>query len=194
MLEYKCAASEAQEADRLRGEEYQRHDWHRTLEESEGPERPLNDVIVELITLPIADLRDQWRAAHPTLTMPDKLPRDLLVRSIVWSIQSEQRGGLSSAAERSLDKMSRQLATTGSLELDRTVRPKPGTRLIREWRGKTYVVEVGDDGFTHDEETYSSLSHVARAITGTRWSGPRFFGLRPEDAEQSADGAAGGRR
>jgi hypothetical protein len=115
--------------------------------------------------------------------LPDKLPRDLLVRSIAWAIQGGRHGGLPSAIERALEKMSRQLATTGTLEIERSVRPKPGTRLIREWRGKTYVVEVSDHGFTHCEQTYSSLSHVARAITGTRWSGPKFFGLRQNDVE-----------
>lgn len=155
---------------------------------------PLDDVVQELCALPLADLRDKWKAAHLGLQLPDKLPRDLLVRSIVWAIECAQEGGLPSGAERALEKMSRQIATTGTLEIERAVRPKPGTRLIREWRGKTYVVEVSDHGFTHDEQTYSSLSHVARAITGTRWSGPRFFGLRPEDVEGVGDGAEGGQR
>jgi hypothetical protein len=95
-----------------------------------------------------------------------------------------QRGGLARQAERRLAEYARQLATTGTLEIERSVRPKPGTRLIREWRGKTYVVEVADDRFLHDGESYASLSHVARAITGTRWSGPRFFGLKAPDPRE----------
>lgn len=161
---------------------------------SETPEEDLlpDDVVHELCELPLVDLREKWRAAHPGLQLPDKLPRDLLVRSIVWAVECAQGGGLPSGTERALQNMSRQLATTGTLEIERSVRPKSGTRLIREWRGKTYVVEVSDDGFTHNEQTYSSLSHVARAITGTRWSGPRFFGLRPEDVEEESTGRAGG--
>jgi hypothetical protein len=144
---------------------------------------PLTNLARQLGELPLVGLREQWEAAHPGLQLPNKLPRDLLVRSIAWTIQGARHGGLPSATGRALEKMSRQLATTGTLEIERSVRPKPGTRLIREWRGKTYVVEVSDHGFTYGEQTYSSLSHVAWAITGTRWSGPRFFGIRSEDLQ-----------
>ena len=89
-----------------------------------------------------------------------------------------------------LEKMARQLAVSGTLEIERSVRPKPGTRLIREWQGRTYVVEVGDTDFLHDGNSYASLSHVARAITGTRWSGPRFFGLRSHDVASAGAGEA----
>lgn len=55
--------------------------------------------------------------------------------------------------------------------------PLPGTRLIREWNGKRYVVDVTAEGYLMDDERYKSLTAIAYAITGTRWSGPRFFGL-----------------
>lgn len=129
---------------------------------------------------PLADLRKKWRSAHPELSLPTGLSRDLMVRSIAWSEQCERYGGLSPASLNMLEKMARQLKTSGTLEIERSVRPKAGTRIIREWRGKTYVVEVADDGFIFDGGKYASLSHVARAITGTRWSGPRFFGLKPD--------------
>jgi hypothetical protein len=54
---------------------------------------------------------------------------------------------------------------------------KPGTRLVRQWRGRTFHVTVTDDGFVYDDRNYTSLSQIAQAITGTKWSGPRFFGL-----------------
>jgi len=60
---------------------------------------------------------------------------------------------------------------------------KPGARLIREWNGSSHIVEVVEDGFLWNGKRYRSLSAIARAITGTRWSGPRFFGLDPEDAQ-----------
>ena len=56
---------------------------------------------------------------------------------------------------------------------------RPGNRLVRRWRGATYVVEAGEGGFSYDSQTFASLSEVARLITDTRWSGPRFFGLVP---------------
>lgn len=62
--------------------------------------------------------------------------------------------------------------------MEREVRLKPGTRLIREWRGQTYRVEVTSEGYVMEDRNYASLSHIARSITGTRWSGPRFFGLK----------------
>ena len=143
--------------------------------------RDTQAIVADLIAAPLGELRTRWRAAHPGAVLPKKLSRDLLVRGIAWQIQCRRHGGPEPKAERTLEKMARQLAVSGTLEIERSVRPKPGTRLIREWRRRTYVVEVGDSGFFHDGVTYASLSHVARAITGTRWSGPRFFGLRPQD-------------
>jgi hypothetical protein len=64
------------------------------------------------------------------------------------------------------------------LEIEREVQLKPGTSLIREWRGQTHRVTAMDEGFIWNGGSYNSLSEIARAITGTRWSGPRFFGLK----------------
>ena len=104
-----------------------------------------------------------------------------MIRGIAWREQCHRFGGVSAGTERTLDKMERQLKASGTLEIERSVRPKTGTRILREWHGKTYVVEVFEDGFFHDGAKYASLSHLARAITGTRWSGPRFFGLKHAD-------------
>jgi hypothetical protein len=145
-----------------------------------GRPRSISDLVAQLQELPLPELRHEWRAAHPGLAMPKGLPRDLMVRSIAWQEQCARYGGISSATEQRLAEMVRQLAVSGTLEIERSVRPKTGTRMLREWRGRTYVVEVADDGFLHDGSKFASLSHVARAITGTRWSGPRFFGLKPE--------------
>ncbi|WP_126176891.1 DUF2924 domain-containing protein [Tsuneonella rigui] len=142
---------------------------------------PLSEFVALLTESSLEDLRQRWRSAHPGVVIPKGLSRDLMIRGIVWNDQCSRYGGLPADTERVLDKMARQLATSGTLDVERSVRPKTGTRIIREWRGKTYVVEVADDGFLHDGARYASLSHVARAITGTRWSGPRFFGLKPRD-------------
>jgi hypothetical protein len=104
-------------------------------------------------------------------------------------MQAKEHGGLPREVERQLERLAAQLAKSGDLELEREVRLKPGTRLIREWRGQTYRVEVTKDGYLMEERRYASLSHVARAITGTRWSGPRFFGLKQRE-RQAATGAA----
>lgn len=142
---------------------------------------PMSELVASLSQAPLEDLRQRWRAAHPGVVLPKGLSRDLMIRGIAWKEQCLRFGAMSAAAERILDKMELQLRCSGTLEIERSVRPKSGTRIFREWRGKTYVVEVADEGFLHDGAKYSSLSHVARAITGTRWSGPRFFGLKPPD-------------
>lgn len=142
---------------------------------------PIVELVDFLSGTSLEDLRQRWRAAHSGVVFPRGLSRDLMVRGIAWKEQCSRSGGLSASTEHTLDKLARQLKTSGTLEIERSVRPKTGTRIIREWRGKTYVVEVTDGGFLHDGAKYASLSHVARTITGTRWSGPRFFGLKPVD-------------
>lgn len=92
----------------------------------------------------------------------------LLRRLIAWRLQSEAYGGPDAAMRRMLRGRS-----TGSEKI-----LPPGSVLTREWKGVCYRVEVADDGFFHDGRSWASLSEVARAITGTRWNGPRFFGLR----------------
>ena len=114
--------------------------------------------------------RDLYKAAPPTAFTPD-----LLARSIAWRLQVKALGGLSPAARRLLSgsgeesSLSRRTSTRVAL--------RPGNRLVRRWRGRTYVVEVSDSGLIYDGEQFGSLSVIASRITGTRWSGPKFFGL-----------------
>lgn len=83
------------------------------------------------------------------------------------------------ASGRSGPALIRRLAKLASdAPSDRTPRIKPGTRLVREWHGRKHVVEITASGFEWRGETWTSLSAIAREITGTRWSGPRFFGVR----------------
>ena len=106
-----------------------------------------------------------YKAAPPVAFTPD-----LLARGIAWRLQSRVLGNLPPAARRLLREGSQSSARS---------RPalRTGNRLVRRWRGRTYVVEVTSGGFAYENETYGSLSEIARKITGTRWSGPRFFGL-----------------
>lgn len=149
---------------------------------SECPTRDTHETITRatarLACAPLTELRAEWVRHHPQTVLPCGLPRDLLVRSIAWTLQERAEGGHSPAIQRQLESLAAQLAKSGDVDIERQVRLKPGTRLIREWRGQTYRVEVTGDGYAMDDRNYASLSHVARAITGTRWSGPRFFGLK----------------
>jgi hypothetical protein len=117
---------------------------------------------------------------------PKGARRVFLERAIAWHIQAKAFGGIGKEAQRSLFKasatQSARIDTAGSNEVrerSRSSRPLPsaGARIIREWHGKTHVVDVVATGYIWEGITYKSLSMIARAITGAHWSGPRFFGL-----------------
>ena len=132
--------------------------------------------IDDLAAMSPAELRSAWREQYRK-PAPDIGP-DLLRRGIAWQIQARVHGGLTVSAKRAIEKAQRRLERTGSVSSPRDLSIKPGTRLVREWQGKTYHVLVLDEGFEHDGRRYNSLSQIARAITGVHWSGPRFFGLK----------------
>ena len=145
------------------------------------PVRP-SDPVVEneldrLAVMPIAQLRVRYREVFRT-DPPKALGPDLLRRCIAHRIQEKAYGGLSPATLRLLNQLVRAAMAkpNGRLELPRRI--KPGSELVRTWKGKTHRVMVMADGFAWNGRTYDSLSKVAFAITGTRWNGPRFFGLR----------------
>jgi len=139
---------------------------------------PVEREIERLSALPLPALRVEWHHWHPDRAMPAQLPRDLLVRTIAWKLQEEAYGPFPAALTRKLERLAGQLERTGTLDLEREVVTKPGTLFVREWQGRTYRVVALADGFGMHDQHFSSLSEVARKITGTKWSGPRFFGLK----------------
>jgi hypothetical protein len=102
-------------------------------------------------------------------------------------MQEEAYGGLSPATRRRLAELARKFETNPNAELSGAPRIKPGTRLIRDWRGQSNRVTVLEKGYEYAGKRYSSLSQIARLITGTRWSGPLFFGLRGSHARGHTD-------
>ena len=148
----------------------------------------------KLMALTVMDgdgLRREWRRlyrSHPPL----HIGRDLLVLAIAWKLQEKVHGGLTAAQKRRLAGITEELKKGGDLSAGPAIRLKPGLRLVREWRGETHDVLVLEDGFEWNGERRHSLSAIAREITGTHWSGPRFFGLKPRPApfggEERADG------
>jgi hypothetical protein len=159
------------------------------------------EALSRLPTLDIGELRQQWRGLYKTQA-PRHLSRELLVRAIAYRMQELARGGLRPELQRQLLRIAQQLKETGAS----TIRARPelqsGTRLVREWQGRSYDVQVLDDGFCWQGTRYSSLSAIARKITGTAWSGPLFFGLKPnrpatprsspaQDAPMASGNAAG---
>jgi hypothetical protein len=138
------------------------------------------EVAAELDQLPkmrIVDLRNRYRELFRT-EPPKAFGPDLLRRSIAQRIQERAYGGLSREHQRLLDQLVKgaQARPNGRLELPRRI--KPGAELVRTWNRSTYRVVVLEKGFAWEGRTFSSLSEIAFAITGTKWNGPRFFGLR----------------
>jgi Protein of unknown function (DUF2924) len=123
-------------------------------------------------SLGIDALRRRWRMTFGAMP-PLGLTKDIMSRMIAYRIQEEAFGGLDQDTARLLDRLARGEKPN---ELNR--RLKPGTVLVREYRGERHTVTVVPDGFLWQDKTWSSLSIIAKAITGTAWNGPRFFGLR----------------
>lgn len=106
--------------------------------------------------------------------------REIFRRMLAYRVQAAALGGLSGAARRKLDDIEQRRASRVSKPAPPLVRLSPGLILIRKWKGVRHEARVVDRGFLHEGKTYRSLSEVARAITGTRWNGPLFFGLRDQ--------------
>ena len=135
------------------------------------------EALARLLELDLADLRKHWRTLYNTDASPH-LGRDLLLRAVAYRMQELALGGLRPNRQRQLRQIAQQFNKTGQIRRRARLELKSGTRLVREWRGRTYEVVVLDDGFSCQGAHYHSLSAVARKITGTQWSGPLFFGLK----------------
>ena len=135
--------------------------------------RVCREALARLPELALSELRQQWRALYKSEASPH-LSRELLLGAVAYRLQEVALGGLRPERQRQLRHISQQFNQTGEIRR----RTRVGTRLVREWQGRTYEVLVLDDGFSWQSTHYGSLSAVARKITGTPWSGPLFFGLK----------------
>ena len=136
------------------------------------------EALSRLLTLDIGELRQQWRGLYKTQA-PRHFSRELLVRAVAYRMQEVALGGLRPEPQRQLRRIAQQFKKTGDATMPARAELKPGTRLMREWQGRTYDVLVLDGGFSWQGTRYRSLSAIARKITGTPWSGPLFFGVKP---------------
>jgi Protein of unknown function (DUF2924) len=150
------------------------------------PDRASLDIeIARLRGLDVGELRARWHTVFRRRA-PPHLPRHLLFRILAYRLQADRLGDLDADSRRLLDR----IGSRPSHEIDRIVADfkgskslTPGTLLTREWEGRLQRVMVLADGFSWHGKTYRSLSQVAFAVTGTRWSGPRFFGLDKPSSE-----------
>ncbi|HUD91655.1 DUF2924 domain-containing protein [Sphingobium sp.] len=133
----------------------------------------IEEALAELESLSSAALRERWSAMK--LGPAPRISPAMLRLALAWEIQARALGG----HERSVSQALAQAMAAKTATAPMT----PGLRLVREWRGKAHVVTVGEDRIIRwNEKEWGSLSEVARAITGTRWSGPAFFGMKSKAA------------
>src|SRR5437773_3549526 len=147
----------------------------------------LDNEIARVRGLDVGELRARWHTMFRRVA-PPHLPRHLLFRILAYRLQADQFGDLDADIRRVLDRTGFEAADgfgrlVADLNRSRT-ELRPGTLLTREWGGHLQQVMVLADGFSWNGETYRSLSKVAFAMTGTRWSGPRFFGLDQPPSER----------
>jgi len=132
------------------------------------------------------ELHREWRQLYHSA--PPRIRRDLLIRAIGYRLQEIEHGGLGKSTRRKLQMLAKMFWTTGRVGQNPGLSLKPGARLIREWHGHTHTVTVTEDGFEYDGMSYPSLTKVAKKITDTHWSGPRFFGLARVGAPRPSNG------
>ena len=135
------------------------------------------DVLLEgLEAMSLDELRAEWvkRQKRPA---PACRSKDLLRGLLAYAMQERAYGGLKPETRRRLREINPRAPGSGKQGAPRKARLMPGTILVRDWHGTSHKVVVLESGFTYGGQRYADLSTIARAITGARWSGPRFFSL-----------------
>ena len=148
---------------------------------------PIESRLAELPGLRRTALCDLWKE-HFGASPPTPVRRDMMIPILAYRIQEKAFRSLSAGARNRLRQLAKGFAdNSAEVELHKPTL-KPGTRLVREWRGEVHLVNVEANGYEYKGGRYKSLSQIARLITGTRWSGPLFFGLnrRTSSADEEA--------
>lgn len=141
------------------------------------PEMAVEEEIAALDVLSDPEVKECFEGLYGR-PPPPRMRREMLIRAIAHRIQENAAGGPDKALKARLDRLSEELTRTDKINVSRGNTIKTGTRFLREWDGVTHEVTATDDGFLYKGEIYRSLSMIARKITGTRWSGPVFFGVK----------------
>ena len=136
----------------------------------------LEEELAALATMSPVHLRNKWQQVFREV--PPPFAPDLLARGIAYRLQERAYGKLATATRREIERLQRQFEKTGEVLTEACATTKPGTVLVRHWKQEQHHVLILEDGYLYRERRYGSLSQIANEITGARWSGPRFFGLR----------------
>ena len=156
-----------------------------------SPKASIEDEVAQLRNLDLKGLRFRWQNEFGR-PAPEHLTRYLLLRIMAYRLQADRLGDLDAKTIKVLEQAAGQQpsdVSKGLIKLDhRRFAPPPGTVLVREWDRTSHRVMVMPDGYAWNGKTFDSLSQVALAITGTKWNGPRFFGLRDKRTQINAGG------
>lgn len=139
----------------------------------------------QLPAMKTGDLRQLWGKLFGN-PPHSKLRRELLIPLIAYRLQETVLGGIKPSLLRRLQGISSELGTGKGPAASSSSGPRQGTRLVRQWQGKLHEIVVHDGGFLYEGKKFRSLSEIARTITGTRWSGPAFFGLKKRGRKAAA--------
>ena len=141
--------------------------------------------LAALPTMSKAALRDLWRQFFGSAPSP-KLRRDLMVQILAYRMQEQAFGTLSARTRERLRRLSQAFEKRNDSAVTGAPRIRPGTRLVRQWGDQVHLVNVHVNGYEYQGTRYRSLSEIARLITGTRWSGPLFFGIKNESTNNKS--------
>jgi hypothetical protein len=139
--------------------------------------KTLEQQLADLANLDRSKLRELWRDSYGS-DPPERISDLLMRQAIAHRLQVKHFGGLNFSTRRALKRLLEESGATGHKPHSRSTRVTDGTVLVREWHGATHQVTAAEKGVLYRGKLFRSLSEVAREITGTRWSGPLFFGLR----------------
>ncbi len=140
---------------------------------------PITKRLAALPQLSKTALYDLWKQLFNASPSP-KLRRDLMIPILAFRLQEQAFGPLKPAARTRLRQLSRAFEKDSDSAIPSAPQIRAGTRLVRQWRGQVHLVNVKTNGYEYQGTRYQSLSEIARLITGTRWSGPLFFGIKNE--------------
>lgn len=152
-------------------------------------QKNLEERLKRLEPLTLVELREEFRKATGT-PFPQISSTETLKSFIAWDLQAKTLGGLSLKKRRRLRELQENFSVDSTYTPSPTFKFKPGTILTRIWNGTRHDVLVEESGFKYQEEKFSNLSEIATHITGSRWSGPAFFGLKVNSVKRNGNGQA----
>jgi hypothetical protein len=152
------------------------------------PNMSITDQLSSLRSLHKEALAGLWRGLFET-DPPPRMRKELMLQFVAYRVQEQEFGLLSNRSRHRIGQLARAIEDNSKSSLPRTRPIKPGTRLIRQWKDQVHIVNVEEHSYEYRSTRYDSLSEIARLITGTRWSGPLFFGLKVKRIENSKEAA-----